>query len=452
MAIDNISIHNVKNINKLDVDFNYPDSNVIVITGKNGVGKTTIIKSFNLLVDPNVFAKLSGENALNENSQVSFSINGIKPFSFSYNRKLGAFDSKDILPRENDIVSELPIPHGARFQRFSKIAGVDGELKVNIASTDYKEASELIDFLSQVYTSNKFSDLKSTKIKKDTFYFILKDDDYYIREDHFSSGEYFLIQLYRLIVSGAKLILIDELDVALDAAAQVNLFAAIKPILQSNNSRLIVISHSLAFMNTVDEGGLYYLEEDSGVVSLKPRSFGYIKSDLFGFRGFDRYILTEDEVLEGFIEFIIQYYSICCYYQYIIIGVKGDNQLRGIVEKNDREQIFTDSRNILCIVDGDVYPSLSHAYNGQTRIIRSPVEDIEKYIYSNRSTLLPNIDLPTYQESTREKTASKTYWKWLTNDKGISKNYLYKLIVESELENSRQLLNEIKTFLENNST
>lgn len=113
MAIDNISIRNVKNINKLDVDFNYPDSNVIVITGKNGVGKTTIIKSFNLLVDPNIFAKLSGENALNKNSRVSFSINGIKPFSFSYNKKLGAFDSKDILPHENDIVSELPIPHGA---------------------------------------------------------------------------------------------------------------------------------------------------------------------------------------------------------------------------------------------------------------------------------------------------------------------------------------------------
>lgn len=451
MTIDKISIRNVKNISKLDIEFEFPDSNVIVITGKNGVGKTTIIKSFNLLDDPNIFAKSSGENALNVNSQVSFSINGIQRFAFYYNEKLRALDSKDVLPHENAIASELPIPYGARFQQFSKIAGFDSDIKTNIASTDYEEASELINFLSQVYSSSKFSDLKSTKIKKNTFYFILKDSDYYIREDHFSSGEFFLIQLYRLITSGAQLILIDELDVALDAAVQVNLFAAIKPALQANNSRLIVVSHSLAFMNTVDEGGLYYLEENSGIVSLESRSFGYIKSDLFGFKGFDRYILTEDEVLEGFIEFIIKYFSVYCYYQYITIGVAGVYQLQRIVEKNDREQIFTDSSKVLCIVDGDVFPNLLRAYTGPTRIISSPVEDLEMYIYLNRNTLLPAVDLPTYKESNTPKRASKTYWKWLTKDKDISKNHLYQLIVESEQERARQLLEEVQTFLKMSS-
>jgi ABC-type multidrug transport system ATPase subunit len=451
MAIDKISIRNVKNISILDVGFKFPDSRVIVITGKNGVGKTTIIKSFNLIVDPNVFAKLSGENALKDDSKVSFSISGIRPFTFFYNKKLGAFDSKDILPRKNEIISELPIPHGARFKQFSKIAGVDSELKINIASTDYKKASKLIDFLTQVYASNKFSGLKSTTINKDTFYFTLRDDDYYIREDHFSSGEYFLIQLYRLITSGAKLILIDELDVALDAVAQVNLFSAIKPILQSNNSRLIVISHSLAFMETVDDGGLYYLEDNTGVVTLEPRSFGYIKSDLFGFKGFDRYIITEDEVLEGFIEFIIMENSVHCYYQHITIGVAGVNQLQMIVEKNDSAQIFSDSVNVLCIVDRDVYSLLTEAYEGPTKIICSIVDDIEMYVYLNRETLLPEID-PPRDESSNAKRASKRYWKWLTITKGISKNYLYKLITESKPENTALLLSEVKAFLEKKET
>lgn len=342
----------------------------------------------------------------------------------------------------------MPIPYGARFRQFSKIAGFDSELKISIASTDYEKASNLILFLSQVYSSNKFSELKSTKIKKNTFYFILKDNDYYIREDHFSSGEFFLIQLYRLITSGAQLILIDELDVALDAAAQVKLYAAIKPILQKNNSRLIVVSHSLAFMNTVEDRGLYYLEEKSDVVSLESRSFGYIKSDLFGFKGFDRYILTEDEVLEGFIEYIIMYFSVCCYYQYTTIGVAGVNQLQAIVEKNDSDQIFSDSSDVLCIVDGDVFPTLTESYAGPTRVISSPVQDLESYIYLNRETILPEIDLPTYQESSNKKRASKTYWKWLINNKGISENYLYQLIVDQEQDDARLLITEIKAFLE----
>jgi len=117
--------------------------------------------------------------------------------------------------------------------------------------------------------------------------------------------------------------LVDELDVALDAAAQVRLYAAIKKLLKQYQTRLIVISHSLAFMSTVDDGSLYYLEENKGQVTLEQRSFGYIKSDLYGFKGFDRYILTEDPVLEGFIEFIIRRYSITAYYQHKTIGVGG---------------------------------------------------------------------------------------------------------------------------------
>lgn len=447
MAIDKISIRKIKNMDTLSIEFDFPESNIIVITGKNGIGKTTIVKSFNLLDDPNIFAKSSGENALGDNSRVSFAIEGVRPFEFSYNAKLGAMDSKDLLPSENTIISELPIPYGARFRRFSKIAGFDSELKVNIASSDYERACDLIDFFSRVYLSEKFSELKSTRIKKDTFYFLLKEDDYYIREDHFSSGEFFLIQLYRLVTSGARLILIDELDVALDAVAQVNLFAAIKPILEANNSRLIVVSHSLAFMSTVDEGGLYYLEKSSGKITLESRSFGYIKSDLFALRGYDRYILTEDPVLEGFIEFVIRSSSVSCHYQHLTIGVGGDNQLKMIVEKNDSEQIFSNSKNVRCVVDGDVFDTLSASYVGPTHIIRSPVDDLEKYIYLNRDTLLNTVERPDYTESKDPKRASKTYWKWLVNDRGVDSRRLYELVAESEPEKMKLFLVEIETFL-----
>lgn len=449
--LDSISIRNIRGIDALDIEFEFPESGIIVITGKNGAGKSTVIKCFNLLSDPNILTKSYGENAVNRNSQISFSISGNEPFSFSYNEKLSSLDSKDKLPREGVVVSELSIPFGARFHQYSKAAGFDAELRVNIASAEYDDAASLIDFLSSVYSSEKFSNLKSTKIKKDTFYFILKDNDYYVREDHFSSGEFFLIQLYRLITSGAELILIDELDVALDALAQVKLFSAIQPILREKGSRLIVMSHSLAFMSTVDEGGLYYLEDHAGSSTLVSRSFGYIKSDLFGFKGFDRYILTEDEVLEGFIEFVIKYHSVHCYYQHVTIGVAGVNQLRAIVEKNDSDEIFSNSSNVLCIVDGDKCDEMKQSYSGETRIVCSPMEDIEKYIYTNRSNLLSEeLTTPPYSESDDIKRASKTYWKWLTRNKKIGENYLYQLVVEANEERVVILLTEIKSLLEKN--
>ena len=143
----------------------------------------------------------------------------------------------------------------------------------------------------------------------------------------------------------------------------------------------------------------------------------------------------------------IQHYSVDCYYQHITIGVAGVNQLQRIVEKNDRDQIFTDHSNVLCIVDGDVFSSLKSDYKGPTQIICSPVEDIEMYICSKRSTLLPNIDFPPYRESCDKKRASKTYWRWLLKDKGFRKNDLYQLIVGAEDENVQQLLEKVRGFL-----
>lgn len=234
---------------------------------------------------------------------------------------------------------------------------------------------------------------------------------------------------------------------ALDAVAQVNLYSAIQPILQANNSRLIVVSHSLAFFSTVDEGGLYYLERIGGEISLEERSFGYVKSDLFGFRGYDRYILTEDSVLEGFVEFLIRYFSIDCHYRHITIGVAGANQLKMIVDKNDVQQIFTESDNVLCIVDRDVFPGLIEEYEGPTRILSTPVDDLESYIYINRDVLLSDVELPTHQESSKVKKASKNYWKWLINDKGFSAEQLYRVIVNADGIDVAPLTEEIRGFL-----
>ena len=447
MSRDKIFLRNIKAISSLSVEFVFPASNVLVITGKNGVGKTSIIKAFHLLSDPQIFDKASGLNSIRSDSEILFEIDGFDRFSFSVDKKRGVLDTRDKLPGVDEIIAELPIPYGERFEQFSLIASHDSEIRVSIASGRYNNADNLIMFLSEIYSTNKFDNLKAIKVGKNTFYFLLKTQDYYVREDHLSSGEFFLIQLYRLITSGAKLVLVDELDVALDAAAQVKLYAAIKPILKKYKTRLVVVSHSLAFMNTVDDGGLYYLEASHRGVVLEQRSFGYIKSDLYGFKGYDRYILTEDAVLEGFIEFVIRSFSIIPYYQYRIIGLAGVNQVKMILEKNDSDHIFSDSTNVMAVVDKDVFGGLCKDYSGETKIFCSPVDDLEKYIFEHRETLLPDIDLPTDKESEKLKKASKAYWKYLTIKKGINSNKLYELIIENNQSQSQKFADELQKFL-----
>ena len=408
MPKDSISIKNIKGISNLEVDFNYPKSRMIVITGKNGTGKTTVIKAFKLISDIQIYQISSAENSLSPESIVSFSLDGYAPFNFTYEAKVKALDTKDELPGEGRVVAELPIPYGQRFLHFSLVAANDQGLRANIASSDYRPAKELIDFLKSVYSTDKYDRLLSTSVSGREFYFFLLNDDYYLREDHFSSGEYFLIQIYRLLTSGADIVVIDELDVALDASAQTRLFASFKPILKKYNVRMLLISHSLAFMETVDDGGLYYLEATDNAISLAQRSFGYIKSDLYGFYGKERFILTEDKVLSGFIHYIIKT-QIAYFFEYEIIEVGGHPQIDSMAAKNDSSQIFGDSHQVLIVTDKDIFNKLK--YEGPIRKYCTPVDDIEFFIWSNRHELLKDINIKEFKASKKDKDTAKTYWK-----------------------------------------
>ena len=88
MCSDKVTLQNIKNISRLSVEFIYPESNILVITGKNGVGKTSLVKAFHLISDPSIFEKTAGLNAIRQDSKISFDIDGFKPFVFQFNKNL----------------------------------------------------------------------------------------------------------------------------------------------------------------------------------------------------------------------------------------------------------------------------------------------------------------------------------------------------------------------------
>lgn len=444
MTTDSITIENVKFISSLTVNFTFTDDNIIVITGKNGVGKTSLIKSFRLMADPFIFTKSSGLNAIKENSCISLSINGYPKLSYKYNAKFKTLDTKDPIPSKNSVVAEMSVPYGSRFQQFSLISEHDSEIRTNIASSQYRIADELIAFLTEVYSTNKFDGLMVTKVKQHHFYFKLLDNDYYLREDHFSSGEFFLIQLFRLITSGASLILVDEVDVALDAAAQVRLYSAIKPILVKYNSRLILISHSLAFMSTMKSENLYYLEQLSDSVILEKRSFGYIKSDLYGFVGRDKYILVEDNVLEGFVRFLIRKH-IKTFFEYEIISIGGEPQINSIIAKNNKDKIFGEPQDVIVVVDNDILGKIRS--NGETVVCSSPVDDIEVFVYDNKDRLLPDVVINEFKAANSKKKTAKTYWSKVINSKIKTADELYDIVEKENMSNANKLIESLSSFL-----
>ncbi len=193
---------------------------------------------------------------------------------------------------------------------------------------------------------------------------------------------FFLISLYRKVRSKKKLIVIDELDISLDAAAQVFLIKKLRHYCETYSVNIIFTTHSLALMRTLEDGELHYLTNEDGTVTLKSVSYNYIKSILFGFDGWDKYILTEDEVLQNYIEYLISIYCKDTFYRYKIIYVGGGTNTVDLMQRNKVHRFLSSHDNVICILDGD-QKDYRHVTNNKDSVFCIPQESIEKDLFES---------------------------------------------------------------------
>jgi ABC-type multidrug transport system ATPase subunit len=228
---------------------------LMCIVGKNSVGKTTLIRAIKNLTSANTFAKTASPYIFKDNSCIRYVIDG-EVYNFQYNPKLQVIDTKAIINEKikRNIYAELPIPHGERFNHFQRLSEIDEELRKSISLEEYSTPNDLIKFLSKIYTNDsRFENLKEIKIKGKQYYFILKENNFYIREDYLSSGEHFIINLYKIIKRQCKLIVIDEIDISLDASAQVNLISELRNFCKQYGVNIVFTTHSLPLIKTLKD-------------------------------------------------------------------------------------------------------------------------------------------------------------------------------------------------------
>lgn len=388
-----VEIKNVQHIKHCAFEVDLSRNGLQCLVGKNGCGKTTLVRAIRNLSINDTFQQTGAPYIFDESSQISYQVGG-NTFSFLFNKKLNAIDSKQLI--DNDIRQlfgvELPIPHGKRFSHFQELAKYDADIRSKMSNDDFEEPKELIQFLNRVYGDERFTNLKKVSIKNKTFYAILRDpvERFYIREDYLSSGEYFLINLYRYIQEKRKCIVIDEIDIALDSSAQVKLIEELRTLCVLYEVNVIFTTHSLALMETLHEGELYYMENSKGVVSTREISHNYAKSILFGFHNcWDRYILTEDERLANFIHYLIEKAGLPIFSKYVVIHVGTAQNTVDLKVRNDTEEYFSSSKNVLCVLDGD--QRSEKKFEGVSNIEFLPYESIEKELATYWESRHPDI-------------------------------------------------------------
>ena len=349
-----IEIHKVQHIEHLCLELDLSQNKLTGLVGRNGVGKTTLVRSLKNLSQSDTFLRTAQAGIFSKDSTIRYQV-GAQEITFYFDEHLESLNCKaKIDPIFRELCSvELPIPHGNRFNYFQSVSRADRHIRRQIVLEEYTRPSELIEFLCSIYSSTKFQALIETEIDGRGYFSLLMDDGRYIREDYLSSGEYFLIDLYRMLRGAARLIVVDEIDISLDAVAQVELLKQLRQFCQRYECNVLFTTHSLAMMRTLDDRELFHMERSGVATTVRPVSYSFLKSLLFGFSGWDRYILTEDRVLKDFLQTLIRLFCPEVFFEFKIIYVGGANHVVDLLARNRIDQIFEASENVIAILDGD---------------------------------------------------------------------------------------------------
>jgi ABC-type Mn2+/Zn2+ transport system ATPase subunit len=441
MNLIEIIITNVQHISKLNFSLSLNDHKIHCIVGRNGVGKTTLVRALRNLSNADTFIKTASPRIFSDQSRIEYRIDG-EEYVFYYDRKIRSLTCRDLIPDEirHAVSAELPMPFGERFNFAKSASEADSKIRLAIALQDFSRPNELINFLSEIYAAKKYERLIEVSHRGRFYYAIEQTDGTYIREDYFSSGEFFLINLYRTIKNKSRLIVIDEIDLSLDSAAQVHLLKWLRNFCVLYECSILFTTHSLAIMRTLLETELSYFDFDNGIVSITAASYSYTKARLFNFIGWDRYVLTEDKVLAGLIDRLIKKHCDPCFSEYKLIYVGGGSNVVDLLKRNRNESFLSQCENVIAVLDGD---EKDKPYVRCEGVYLIPIESVEKELWKRYNDAG---DYP-FRSRRRNFTSEKDYFNHLKDEQRVSIDEIYDYITDENIDDFRPLIVRMKEFL-----
>jgi hypothetical protein len=241
-------------------------------------------------------------------------------------------------------------------------------------------------------------------------------------------------------LQGARLVVIDEIDISLDASTQARLAEQLRKLCAQHKLTVVFTSHSLALMQTLEPGELYYLEHDEQAAksTLVPMSFNGIKSLMFGFKGYDRYILTEDEVLKKLLEYTINRYCSPTFYSYQIICMGGQGQAKGLMKRNSHYKFLGPSKDVICVLDGD-----QAAQNQSPQVYCIPLQNVEHALWHEYRE--PEFSYKF--EGGDQFDAKKLYRKFTSQNKLLSPEEIFRLLCDRHENDMHRFAQTLAAFL-----
>lgn len=409
----NIKIEQLKNINTIEL--NLPiETGLYAITGANGTGKSTIMTVISKVVRNSAFNVFQPHD-YSSNSKITISYDGKENSWTKASRRGWSCSSTDIISLKG--FYEGSIIHGMRFIDANYDALLKAERVNNTILTDAdsfvsRNLSYILHGNYDFYTNLKRiknRTLAQLKAFKGIPYFI-EGTNGIVNQFCMSAGENMLISLLHMlnvvIVRPAKsedvrLILIDEIELALHPSAIMRLVYFLQKLATEYNLAIYFSSHSIELLGKIKPSNIFHLQKElDDIAIVNPCYPSYATRDIYQHSGYDFLILVEDVLAKYILENIIDENAL---YKSKLINILPSGGWENVLKMQDdicKSNLAGVGTKVLSVLDGDVKPDFEQLYKQKglytnLTINFLPIHSLEKYLHEK---IIVNKDADFFKE------------------------------------------------------
>ncbi|MFN2939245.1 ATP-dependent nuclease [Lachnospiraceae bacterium YH-ros2226] len=353
------------------LEFTLPEKNgVYMLAGANGAGKTTILTCINRIGDSMAFA-----NAFRNTGTWN------KADQYRSARIIYELDGQSVLFKKESKRWAATPRKGSRllgnFGYSSSVFISADSKRIDIKADDIRPGNttqveqEICNAMNLLFDTDKYTQLKRLRNtngrgKHPTYFYLLKDSQYYYSEKRFSTGELALVRLCEKLYRAQPdtMILLDEAELALHPRVQVNLLDYLKKQADEKNLTIFISSHSPAMIKGIDKNCLYLLEDcgngNMKVVNPCYPALALGEVDIEKSNTFDYVIFVEDDIAREILRHMLNRYiniepqnaSAQCY----VVPVGGFEQTARLMA-NTKDRLLAQSK-VFALVDADAFDDI----------------------------------------------------------------------------------------------
>jgi predicted ATPase len=357
--IEGITLKNIFNWSDSSISFYSP---IVILTGKNGVGKSTFINAlkfaFNIQEEKEecgiissvesfqiVLVDRKGQEIVIEDGKIlkqEFQLPDI--IDMTFDTTLYSFFKKSSTEERNDYLKELE-QYDVEYLPPDSLRILQSFIEKNIILAE--RIVDLEDFEDSEGESNEIS-----LNEKKEYYRITLDNGTVYDSYTMGSGEFFLNEFLWGLQDLPKcsIVIIEELENYLHSEVQKKIIELVHELSHTNHIQFILTTHSPTIIDHVLRSSLVLIQYEISNVKITPNCPSWLAKDELGTTIRDKKIvLVEDEKAKSFLRQIISFNCPSLLNQIEITNCEGETKIEKIMKSINDVKL----KNFIGVVDGD---------------------------------------------------------------------------------------------------